>query len=197
MAKPSQITLSEPAKKLETQIKSHRKTKTLNDLLDRKSGKKKVCQHQTNDQKVIRDSILNEIILICIRLNCLQNRKINESGLIDDSRNLYLSIFPPTTLDKTSTRQHHPLIYLMTNYLQEVFNKSMEINCSTFLLLLNVFAARFFLDFAESDDYLERMKVFIQRQLEKIDIPFVQQIQMTDFHLADRLPEIQVNNQRE
>jgi hypothetical protein len=60
------------------------------------------------------------------------------------------------------------------------------------IFLINLFAARCFLDIFDNEQYVQRIKIFLQKQLEKIKIPFIEHIIITNLNLGDRLPEIKV-----
>ena len=60
------------------------------------------------------------------------------------------------------------------------------------IFLINIFAARCFLDIFDHEQYVQRIKIFLQKQLEKIKIPFIEHIIITNLNLGDRLPEIKV-----
>ena len=85
-----------------------------------------------------------------------------------------------------------PLLYFVLKYLQRISHRSEQDHIQSSTTLLNTFAARCFLDFFDNKHYLQRIKLFIQKQLRKIKIRFIEQITITSIHLGDRLPEIQV-----
>ena len=65
-------------------------------------------------------------------------------------------------------------------------------NQSSPLLLMNIFAARCFLDLFDNENCLDRIRTFAQKQLGKMHVPFIEHLTITDLNLGDRLPQIQV-----
>ena len=92
--------------------------------------------------------------------------------------------------------EYSPLLHFVLNYLQECPDHSKLNQHSNPLLLINIFAARCFLDLFDNEIYLQRIRTFFQKQLEKIQIPFVEHLQMADLDLGDRLPKVQVKTLR-
>ena len=86
----------------------------------------------------------------------------------------------------------YPLLHFVLNYVQQLTNVSIKTNHSSPLLLMNIFAARCFLDLFDNETSLDRIKMFVQKQLEKMHIPFIEHLTITDLNLGDRLPQIQV-----
>jgi hypothetical protein len=87
----------------------------------------------------------------------------------------------------------NPLLFFVLKYLQKMPYDTKESKIVNPIMLMNIFAARCFLDVFDNEQYLERIQTFIQKQLRKINIPFIERITMTNLNLGDRLPEIKVN----
>ncbi|UJR33437.1 hypothetical protein I4U23_020882 [Adineta vaga] len=85
---------------------------------------------------------------------------------------------------------NHSLLYFVFKYLQQIPYNMTEDNLEDPVLLLNIFFARCFLDFFDNEKYLERIRIFLQKQFEKSRMPWIERILLTNLNLGDRLPEI-------
>jgi hypothetical protein len=87
----------------------------------------------------------------------------------------------------------HSLLFFLFKYLQNLPDDTIENNNQNPIFLINIFAARCFLDVFDNEQYLQRIQTFLQKQLQKIKIPFIEHIIITNLNLGDRFPEIKVN----
>jgi hypothetical protein len=88
----------------------------------------------------------------------------------------------------------HSLVYFVLKYLQQIPHSIAANNMENPVLLINIFAARCLLDFFDHDEHVGRMRIFLQKQLRKIKLSWIEHIVVTKLDLGDRLPEIKVGN---